>query len=315
MRLTTAVVIGLAVLGASLLLPEQGTNSASIARAEQDNGDRPMAAADAVPTKSDFLKDPDLFPKFLAEKSGCNFSDEPLADALQFLANQHEFDLRIKVAAFEAAGTTTDSPVTLKFDEESPVSVTLEELLNLILRPLELGWRVDGDVLIVSTIDDLNSDYIAKQYDLARTLHVGHSIELIKRVIHATGIGRWEESDNGRGTITTRGDMLIIRQTYTAHRGISRLLATLESPQRITPLTSCSNTVRIRKALREKLSFKFADTPLADAVLYLATQFEIPILLDHSALEAAGAAIDAPITLELTSRFRNGSVRCSTICN
>lgn len=57
---------------------------------------------------------------------------------------------------------------------------------------------------------------------------------------------------------------------------------------------------RIVAALDDESSCNFADTPLADAIQFLSTQHEIPILLDNAALEGAGAATDAPITLTLS---------------
>ena len=302
MRLTPAVLMGIAAFVAIGMLREQNTNSNSVARAEQNNVDRPKPTSELSAPKSDFLQEPELFPKFLAAKSGCNFLATPLNDALKALAEEHEFEYALKVDVLESAGVAVDSPITLKLDDEQRGDVTVEEILNLTLWPLRLAWRVDGEVLIVSTTDDLNSHYLMKQYDLTRTLKVGHSIESIQRALRTSLVSRWQEDGNGRGTLTARGNTLFIRQSYQEHRKISRLLAALESPERITPLTTRSNTAKIRTALRTKLPHKFADTPLPDAVTYLSTAFEFPILLDTENMEAAGIPADIPVTLELTNK-------------
>ncbi len=301
--LAGSVVAGIAMLGLFMFAPEpeRGRPLVSVAHAEQDkpaNAETPKPVENKkAENPSEFLKDPELFPKFMTEKSGCNFADTPLTDVVEYLATRHKITIKLDVKRLAESGVETDSPITLSLSD-----VTLEETLHLLLQPLSLGWRVDGDIVIVSTIEALLETYSARHYDLTRALHVGHSLESIKRALIETGPLGWEQDGSGRGTITTFNDTLIIRQSYAAHREISRILAALEYPQRVTPLVQRSNEDKIRAALRRSAECNFADTPSADVVNYLATQAEIPILLDNSALTSAGVAVDVPVTLSLTQK-------------
>jgi hypothetical protein len=56
---------------------------------------------------------------------------------------------------------------------------------------------------------------------------------------------------------------------------------------------------RIYAALDKQMSLEFIDTPLADVASFLHDLHGIPVLLDRGALEAAGVAIDTPVTLSL----------------
>lgn len=168
MRVSVVVFMCLAVFAATLWYSQQRTNSVSTARAEQDNSEPPQEAIAPEPKTSDFLNDPVLFPKFLTQKSSCEFADTPLADAIQFLATQHEFDHFINETTLRNAGVPLDSKVTLTISSESDSPLTLEEVLELTLEPLQLAWHFDGVTLIVTTRDDLNSfsRWITRQYDL-----------------------------------------------------------------------------------------------------------------------------------------------------
>ena len=56
---------------------------------------------------------------------------------------------------------------------------------------------------------------------------------------------------------------------------------------------------RIENALLEATTMEFIDTPLTDAIAFLAVQHKISIIIDQTALEDEGVATDTPITCKI----------------
>lgn len=95
----------------------------------------------------------------LDDESSCNFADTPLADAIQFLATQHEIPILLENAALEAAGAAVDSPVTLTLS-----GVPLRSVLNIMLKPLSLTYVIQDNVMFITTIDDANQRLQTRVY-------------------------------------------------------------------------------------------------------------------------------------------------------
>lgn len=304
--LATAVVTGIAMLGLFLFAPEpeRGTQFVSVVHAQQEKPDVPKKAivANAEP-KSVFLQDHELFPDFLTDESGCNFSDTPLEDALQFFATLHEIQILMDRQALHDAGVAVDAPITITIGSEDykQAKFTFEEVLNLVCRPLSLGWRVDGDIVIITTIDGLREHLLTRHYDLSPLQRVGYSVARLREAILLEGHG-WVEDGTGNGTTTTYGDTISIRASHDSHRRIARLLAALEKPERVTHLSFSSNRKEIHEALAKRVDCNFADTPLSDAVQFFTTTSQIPFQIDATGLKDAGIDVDVPVTLTLTRK-------------
>ena len=69
-------------------------------------------------------------------------------------------------------------------------------------------------------------------------------------------------------------------------------------PQSTLPLESCEAEAAILKALAEKSTAEFVDTPLKDVIAYWRGVHKISIVLDRKALEIAGVNEDQPITIQ-----------------
>ncbi len=95
----------------------------------------------------------------LDDESSCNFADTPLADAVTFLATQHEIPILLDSAALEAAGAATDAPVTLTLS-----GVPLRSVLNIMLKPMSLTYVIQDNVMFITTIDEANQRLQTRVY-------------------------------------------------------------------------------------------------------------------------------------------------------
>ena len=134
--------------------------------------------------------------------------------------------------------------------------VSLRSALNLMLRDLELTYTIQGEVLLITTPDEAESQLLTKVYDVADLVvttyrdQTGRHWEredhgtLVKVITTSTAPNTWEKV-GGPGSIAagTFGSarVIVISQTYQIHREIVKLLEDLrkvaaKSPEREPPL-------------------------------------------------------------------------------
>ena len=82
----------------------------------------------------------------LSQPTTVDFLDLPLEDAMTFLQEYHNFPMQFDEAAVKESKTPIDTPVTLRIAGES-----LQRILNLMLPPHDLDWRIEGAAVVVST--------------------------------------------------------------------------------------------------------------------------------------------------------------------
>ncbi len=173
----------------------------------------------------------------LATPTQMEFHDTPLTDAIEFLKDHHRqklghpFDIQLDYKPLSDAGIAPDTPVTANLK-----GITLRSALNLLLRPLNLTWTIQDEVLLITTPEEAENRLTAKALDVADLVECRDSkgelwddyhslIELIKSTVMPTS---WDDV-GGQGSISpanmSSAKALVIRQTYQVHGEIAEVLA------------------------------------------------------------------------------------------
>ncbi len=148
------------------------------------------------------------------------FVDTPLSEAINYIAQNHNITILINDQELQDAGVPTDEPVNLIIK-----GVKLETALNIILRPLQLGYMLQDEVMYITTQEHIDAQFELRVYDLPEIEM--DSEELVKLVVKSIQ-GNWEET-GGDGTIVPFDEGLAIRQTQPVHREIEALFEQLEA--------------------------------------------------------------------------------------
>jgi hypothetical protein len=82
----------------------------------------------------------------LEQPSFADFSETPLAAALQFMSTQHNIRIHIDESGLANAMVDRDSPITLKL-----VGVRLSLIFDLLFEPLNLDYTIRDNILFVSS--------------------------------------------------------------------------------------------------------------------------------------------------------------------
>jgi hypothetical protein len=166
------------------------------------------------------------------------FVDTPLADVVDFLESFTKLDFELDLVALEEEGITADTPVTVRLND-----VSLESALNLMLRPLNLTWVVEREVVQITSTLSAGNELVTRCYPVGDLVMVGtdddrwsDSHDDLIELIEATTVPNSWSNVGGAGSMTffTRSQCLVVNQTYAAHNDIASLLAMLrESGDRL----------------------------------------------------------------------------------
>jgi general secretion pathway protein D len=98
------------------------------------------------------------------------FEEQPLEQVMEFIADWTEMNVVVNWQVLEDVGLERDKPITVKVRD-----VLLSQVLWLIMREaggtdLKLAYRASGNVLVLSTEEDLGQEMLVKVYDVSDLL-------------------------------------------------------------------------------------------------------------------------------------------------
>ncbi|HEV3137381.1 MAG TPA: hypothetical protein VGZ26_05745, partial [Pirellulales bacterium] len=172
----------------------------------------------------------DNFQQKASLRADFKFDEAPLADAVTAIAAAYNLSLMLDAKALGDAGIAPDTPITADVQQVSP-----EDLVDMVLRQLEVTIVQAGEVIWITTQDVASNELAVAVYPIADLVHAGpikvgsgqqdfrSLAELITASIRPT---TWSEV-GGPGSIEFHPvtSSLVIDQTREVHAEISRLLA------------------------------------------------------------------------------------------
>jgi len=98
----------------------------------------------------------------LDELTTVAFTDTPLNEAMQFLGSYHNFTVLIERDALEEAAIAEDQPITHNFS-----GITLRSALAIILKPLQLQYVIENEVMKITTVERAAEKLQTRVYPVA----------------------------------------------------------------------------------------------------------------------------------------------------
>jgi len=95
----------------------------------------------------------------LDQPTTLDFVEEPLQGVVDFWKEEHGINIKIDTRALEDLNLGTDEPITETFD-----GISLRSAMRMILRPLELNFMVEDEVLKITTQDVVDTNLTTKVY-------------------------------------------------------------------------------------------------------------------------------------------------------
>jgi hypothetical protein len=98
----------------------------------------------------------------LEKPTEVNFNEQPLEEAIRYLAEYHGIDIWIDKTALLDEGTALDQPVTLQLS-----GATFRSTLKLLLEPLNLTWLIEDEVMKITTTVKASEKLSTRVYPVA----------------------------------------------------------------------------------------------------------------------------------------------------
>jgi hypothetical protein len=170
------------------------------------------------------------------------WKDKPLAEVLDEIKQQHQFEIWIDAKTLESEGLKGDLEVTLATDTLTADKLTVRECLGLILEPLALACVIEDDVLKLTTMTWLESTSETRIYPVGDLFTTADEANQLLETIEC-GLGQARESAGIRRlAVSSRMKTLTVRDTYVGQEKVQDLLRMLRDaqnasvrPKRATP--------------------------------------------------------------------------------
>lgn len=274
------------------------------------------------------------------QRMSLNLIEQPLGSLMRHLQSETGIPMRLDVLALDENGILFDEPISGRYDDLALgriLSRCIEPLdLTWVIRneavvvttmdaafQTHVSRSFNVSDLLKWTEQNLKSpkrDRFGRTDVLAPSRTGLSGVPLrsqaqgkLADVLTLTGPGNWEETDGEGGTISFNGGVVTIRQTSHTLDFAGKLLHLLDhvaarphAPGMWYVEESGFAAPANRKVvlqLQEKMTVKFEDVPLADAVMFLGDEAGMVVNLDVQSLHDEGIGTDEPINLSMTASF------------
>lgn len=261
-------------------------------RGEPVSGDKPVEIADE-PVAIDPAT---VLPAAVVTKGTIAFDNAALSDVVAWVGQQASLSIVIDESALQDEGILISESVTDRLDDE-PVYLLLDRL-----RSLNVGWTVDGKLLRITTLADLEDRHETIAYNLGEFLDQGYSATQLQEMLSNCTSDQWELVDGVGGQMVLLGDVLFVRTKATVHREISAVLAALRTPARRILVLDPPQHAALREALRKPVMADFQNVAFDEAIANLARQAEVDLRLDQGSLKSSRFRARTPISLSLADQ-------------
>ena len=151
-----------------------------------------------------------------------DFSETPLARAIEQLSEQSGVAIRLDTAALRESGIRDREPVSLTLSDRK-----LQTVLHVLLSDVNLTWILRDGVMGITSIRRAGRHEITAIYDVRDLCRNQDEAYELTEAIQTQTAGPWEETDGDGGTITfARTGTMAIRHTESGLREVSALLQT-----------------------------------------------------------------------------------------
>ena len=170
----------------------------------------------------------------LNHATSVDFVDTPLIVVVDYLEDAHHIEFEIDQRSLDDLGLGLDTPVTRELN-----NVSLRSVLDLILNELDLTYRVDSEVLIITSIEEAETRLELVIYPVGDLLPPPRDGEFCHKafmdmIVSKASPTSWDEV-GGPGSISGFRDAVVVSQTQEVHRQIDELLQELRQLSR-TPI-------------------------------------------------------------------------------
>ena len=235
--------------------------------------------------------------KKLAMPISVDFVDTPLDEIARSIESKIGVPVRLNPLSLDLVGVGPDDRCALTLK-----NVPAEEVINLLLDPLELTYSLKSSFIEIVSIEDAQQRLTLELHDITDLSADKYFVERLTDVVNPD---TWENY-GGIATATVvninKRSILVVSQVEAIHKKISNVL------QRIRSLTTDrsektnrpkTGQERICEILNQPISLEFAHQPLAKIAKAIESKIDVPIILNKRGLDYNGVTAETEFTISV----------------
>ncbi len=217
----------------------------------------------------------------LAKPVEFEFRETPLDDVISFLSRASDAPIVADQRALQKSGVKLDKVLITSRLSGAPLKIALSKILS----PQKLDWIIRHDALIVTTAKAAAEKYYdTRVYKITRRVPVDRRM---RSIMHNIDPESWATAGGTGDAAPLPPKLLLVYQSPQRHRQIERKFA--RSVVRVRDRRpQVFRRGSIEETLEAPAAFNFADVPLVDVLKQLGEQYDVKIVVDHQACNAAG---------------------------
>jgi len=163
-------------------------------------------------------------------KNGLDYVNQPLTDVVAQLSDEYGIPIQLNKAALEEAGVGVDAKISVSIH-----NISLRSAVRLMLKPVQLTYIIEDEVLTFTTKEDAEKDLKICVYDVRRlTGDKGDPSQLVDIICSCISTDTWDRNGKGMGVIRPfKPGLLVISQTHAVHEEIQKLLTMLDEMRNV----------------------------------------------------------------------------------
>ncbi|MEM8666944.1 MAG: sigma-70 family RNA polymerase sigma factor [Planctomycetota bacterium] len=161
----------------------------------------------------------------LNAQTSMEFIETPIEEVVKFIGDQSNVPIAIDEFALEEIGISKDEPISMTAN-----SVTLRSAFKRMLKNRDLTYTVQGETLVITTVDAAENSLITRMYWLEGTGFVrGDYNSIMDLVQTSVNPDTWEAlgGPSTMGPVVTKRPGLLISTTYPNHEVIEKFFKAL----------------------------------------------------------------------------------------
>jgi hypothetical protein len=145
----------------------------------------------------------------------------PVSEVLDQLLKKNAIPYWIDSQALSDEGIDWAKATTMIDGKKMPTAARLDA----ITAALKLAWRVDDEVVQITTQTKANEHLTTRVYDISRSVTPNRSPQAFAaELTNNKELGPWQELDGAGGVVVAFGPLLAVRQTDAVHAKLDKLL-------------------------------------------------------------------------------------------
>lgn len=240
-----------------------------------------------------------VVPEALAKSISLDLNQSSIQELADQLGQQLGITVLLDQGPLKQANILPGDIVSFSCEKQSAY-IVLQRLAEL-----RLGWILDGNLLLLSSIPESQSRYFTATIPVGDLRDQGYSPQTLVQLCEESLGADWKDATS----VMCLGDILFVRHNLLVQLQARALIKSLQNPSRKSLVLVSQRHSELLEALKQPIDINFQQAPLDEALKEISEKIGQPISIDVGSLDEEKIRIRQPVTLQLGQRPADTTMR------